>query len=160
MVVMRRIVDESWAVRYPPYVSPLAKDLLSRLLQRQPARRIGCGPLGALEVKRPPLVLQGREDQRLGLAGREEDAAAEAARGPRTRPRGSGSWRRATGGARRRRGRRRRRLRGRMEEVEVERRRGRDQGRKRRKRRLPGSKPAGGGRHRRHLCRVLRERGL
>ena len=54
MVVMRRIVDESWAVRYPPYVSPLAKDLLSKLLQRQPARRIGCGPLGALEVKDHP----------------------------------------------------------------------------------------------------------
>ena len=54
MVVMRRIVDESWAVRYPPYVSPLAKDLLSRLLQRQPARRLGCGPLGAAEVKAHP----------------------------------------------------------------------------------------------------------
>lgn len=54
MVVMRRIVDESWAVRYPPYVSPLAKDLISKLLQRQPSRRIGCGPLGALEVKNHP----------------------------------------------------------------------------------------------------------
>ena len=54
MVVMRRIVDESWAVRYPPYVSPLAKDLLSKLLQRQPSRRIGCGPLGASEVKSHP----------------------------------------------------------------------------------------------------------
>ena len=54
MVVMRRIVDESWAVRYPPYVSPLARDLLSRLLQRQPNRRLGCGPLGAAEVKAHP----------------------------------------------------------------------------------------------------------
>ena len=58
MVVMRRIVDESWPVRYPPYVSPLARDLLSKLLQRQPARRLGCGPLGAAEVRAHPWFSQ------------------------------------------------------------------------------------------------------
>lgn len=38
---MRRIVDDHWHVTFPPYLSPEAKDLVSRLLERRPARRIG-----------------------------------------------------------------------------------------------------------------------
>lgn len=41
MVVMRRIVDENWHFKYPPYLSPPAKDLVGRLLERKPARRLG-----------------------------------------------------------------------------------------------------------------------
>jgi serine/threonine protein kinase len=41
MQVMRRIVDETWQITYPPYMSAPAKDLVSRLLERKPARRIG-----------------------------------------------------------------------------------------------------------------------
>eukprot|EP00891_Asterochloris_glomerata_P001614 jgi/Astpho2/1614/e_gw1.00028.5.1_t len=41
MVVMRRIVDENWHIKYPPYLTPAAKDLVSRLLERKPARRLG-----------------------------------------------------------------------------------------------------------------------
>ena len=39
--VMRRIVDDTWQITYPPYVSSTAKDLISKLLERRPARRIG-----------------------------------------------------------------------------------------------------------------------
>lgn len=38
---MRRIVDDHWHVTFPPYLSPEATDLVSRLLERRPARRIG-----------------------------------------------------------------------------------------------------------------------
>jgi serine/threonine protein kinase len=38
---MRRIVDERWPVKYPPYMSAAAKDLIMRLLERKPAKRIG-----------------------------------------------------------------------------------------------------------------------
>lgn len=41
MVVMRRIVDETWNIKYPPYLSAAAKDLISRLLERKPTRRLG-----------------------------------------------------------------------------------------------------------------------
>uniref|UniRef100_A0A7S3R8L1 cGMP-dependent protein kinase n=1 Tax=Dunaliella tertiolecta TaxID=3047 RepID=A0A7S3R8L1_DUNTE len=41
MVVMRRIVDENYQIKYPPYLSPQAKDLIARLLERKPAKRIG-----------------------------------------------------------------------------------------------------------------------
>ncbi|WIA37000.1 hypothetical protein OEZ86_008237 [Tetradesmus obliquus] len=41
MEVMRRIVDDRWPVKYPPYMSPAAKDLIMRLLERKPAKRIG-----------------------------------------------------------------------------------------------------------------------
>ena len=51
LAVMRRIVDEGWGVPLPPYLSPAARDLLTRLLERQPARRLGCGPAGVAEVR-------------------------------------------------------------------------------------------------------------
>jgi cGMP-dependent protein kinase 2 len=38
---MRRIVDDRWPVKYPPYMSAAAKDLIMRLLERKPAKRIG-----------------------------------------------------------------------------------------------------------------------
>lgn len=41
MQVMRRIVDDTWQITYPPYISSTAKDLISKLLERRPARRIG-----------------------------------------------------------------------------------------------------------------------
>jgi len=41
MVVMRRIVDENWPVKFPPYISDAAKDLMLRLLERKPSKRIG-----------------------------------------------------------------------------------------------------------------------
>ncbi|KAK9867128.1 hypothetical protein WJX84_004628 [Apatococcus fuscideae] len=52
MVVMRRIVDENWQIKYPPYLSPAAKDLVSRLLERKPARRLGMLSGRANDIKR------------------------------------------------------------------------------------------------------------
>jgi serine/threonine protein kinase/CRP-like cAMP-binding protein len=51
MAVMRRIVDEAWAVPLPPYLSPAARDLLTKLLERKPHRRLGCGPRGVADVR-------------------------------------------------------------------------------------------------------------
>jgi serine/threonine protein kinase len=45
MQVMRRIVDDAWQITYPPYISPAGKDLISKLLERRPARRIGVASL-------------------------------------------------------------------------------------------------------------------
>ncbi len=52
MVVMRRIVDEEFAVKFPPYISPAAKDLVLRLLERKPTRRLGALAGRAGDVKR------------------------------------------------------------------------------------------------------------
>ena len=41
MVVMRRIVDDTFTIKFPPYVSPAAKDFVLRLLERKPTRRLG-----------------------------------------------------------------------------------------------------------------------
>lgn len=41
MVVMRRIVDENYQIKYPPYLTAPAKDLIARLLERKPAKRLG-----------------------------------------------------------------------------------------------------------------------
>ncbi|GIL55372.1 hypothetical protein Vafri_10921 [Volvox africanus] len=51
MVVMRRIVDENYQIKYPPYLSQAAKDLISRLLERKPAKRLGMLNARALDVK-------------------------------------------------------------------------------------------------------------
>lgn len=51
MVVMRRIVDENWVIKYPPYLSPPAKNLVSRLLERKPARRLGMLNARARDIK-------------------------------------------------------------------------------------------------------------
>lgn len=34
-------MDERWPVKYPPYMSPAGRDLIVRLLDRKPAKRIG-----------------------------------------------------------------------------------------------------------------------
>lgn len=36
------------------YFSPEAKDILQRLLQKDPLKRIGCGPAGPNEIKQHP----------------------------------------------------------------------------------------------------------
>ncbi|GIL88393.1 hypothetical protein Vretimale_15023 [Volvox reticuliferus] len=51
MVVMRRIVDENYQIKYPPYLSQAAKDLIARLLERKPAKRLGMLNARALDVK-------------------------------------------------------------------------------------------------------------
>eukprot|EP00878_Enallax_costatus_P001687 GHUV01001841.1.p1 GENE.GHUV01001841.1~~GHUV01001841.1.p1 ORF type:complete len:745 (+),score=263.55 GHUV01001841.1:565-2799(+) len=51
MEVMRRIVDDRWPVKYPPYMSPEAKDLIMRLLERKPAKRIGMLQGRAQDIK-------------------------------------------------------------------------------------------------------------
>lgn len=48
---MRRIVDERWPVKYPPYMSAAAKDLIMRLLERKPAKRIGMLQGRAADIK-------------------------------------------------------------------------------------------------------------
>ncbi|KDD73798.1 protein kinase [Helicosporidium sp. ATCC 50920] len=54
MVVMRRIVDDKFVVQYPPYMSAEARDLISRLLERRPARRVGMLQGRASDIKRHP----------------------------------------------------------------------------------------------------------
>ncbi|MEW5300411.1 MAG: hypothetical protein WDW36_003342 [Sanguina aurantia] len=51
MVVMRRIVDENYSIKYPPYLSPQAKDLIARLLERKPAKRLGMLNGRAADIK-------------------------------------------------------------------------------------------------------------
>ncbi|EFJ48149.1 hypothetical protein VOLCADRAFT_81219 [Volvox carteri f. nagariensis] len=51
MVVMRRIVDENYQIKYPPYLSQAAKDLIARLLERKPAKRLGMLNARALDIK-------------------------------------------------------------------------------------------------------------
>ena len=38
---MRRIVDDNFAIKFPPYLSPAAKDFVLRLLERKPTKRLG-----------------------------------------------------------------------------------------------------------------------
>ncbi len=38
---MRRIVDDRWPIKYPPYMTDEARDLIARLLERKPVKRIG-----------------------------------------------------------------------------------------------------------------------
>ena len=54
MEVMRRIVDERWPVKFPPYMSAEARDLIGRLLERKPARRIGMLQGRAGDIKAHP----------------------------------------------------------------------------------------------------------
>lgn len=49
--VMRRIVDDRWPVKYPPYMSPAARDLIMRLLERKPVKRIGMLQNRAKDIK-------------------------------------------------------------------------------------------------------------
>lgn len=51
MVVMRRIVDDNWSIRYPPYLSPAAKVRFSSVT-RPP---LAC-PRGSLPIRCPPCI--------------------------------------------------------------------------------------------------------
>lgn len=51
MVVMRRIVDENWPIKYPPYLSAEAKDLITRMLERKPGKRLGMLSGRAQDIK-------------------------------------------------------------------------------------------------------------
>lgn len=52
MVIMRRIVDDEFVIKFPPYLSAAAKDLVLRLLERKPTRRLGALAGGAGDIKR------------------------------------------------------------------------------------------------------------
>jgi len=54
MEVMRRIVDDRWPIRYAPYMSAEARDLVSRLLERKPVKRIGMQAGRAADIKNHP----------------------------------------------------------------------------------------------------------
>lgn len=68
MEVMRRIVDERWPIRYAPYMSEEAKDLISKLLERKPVKRIGCFQGRASDIKRHPWFRVGGRVAALGHA--------------------------------------------------------------------------------------------
>ena len=51
MVVVQRIVDPKWEVQFPPYINPVAKDLILQLLERQYKNRLGCRAGGFRELK-------------------------------------------------------------------------------------------------------------
>ena len=51
MVVVRRIVDSNWAITYPPYMKPVAKEFIEQLLQREWQNRLGCRAGGFKEIK-------------------------------------------------------------------------------------------------------------
>lgn len=52
MIIMRRIVDEAYQVFWPPYITPTAKDLIQKLMERKPGRRLGMLAGGASDIKR------------------------------------------------------------------------------------------------------------
>jgi cGMP-dependent protein kinase 2 len=54
MEVMWRITNQSFAIKFPAYVSPEARSLISALLDRNPQTRLGAGVDGAGDVMRHP----------------------------------------------------------------------------------------------------------
>ncbi len=54
MEVMRRIVDDRWPIRCAPYMSVEAQDLVTKLLERKPVKRIGCFQGRAADIKKHP----------------------------------------------------------------------------------------------------------
>ena len=52
MEVMRRIVDEHFQIGFPNYLSDAGKDLMTRLLERKPGRRLGMLAGKAEDVKK------------------------------------------------------------------------------------------------------------
>ncbi len=57
--VLVRIINPWYEVPLPVYLSPSAKDLLRKLLVRQPKWRLGCGGGGAAEVRAHPFFAVG-----------------------------------------------------------------------------------------------------
>ena len=51
MEIMKRIVDSSYQISFPPYMSPEAKSFIMGLLERRPSRRLGCQSGGANDIK-------------------------------------------------------------------------------------------------------------
>jgi len=51
---MKRILDITEEVQYPPYLSDEAVDCLSQLLDRRPAHRLGNGEHGVEDIKAHP----------------------------------------------------------------------------------------------------------
>jgi len=51
MEIMKRIVDSSYQITFPPYMSPAAKTFIMGLLERRPSRRLGCQSAGANDIK-------------------------------------------------------------------------------------------------------------
>jgi cGMP-dependent protein kinase 2 len=54
MEIMRRIVDSSYKIPFPPYISRNAKSMILSLLERKPSRRLGCLPGGFDDIKKHP----------------------------------------------------------------------------------------------------------
>lgn len=51
---MKRILDATVEVQYPPYLSDDAVRCISQLLERRPAHRLGNGPNGVEDIKSHP----------------------------------------------------------------------------------------------------------
>lgn len=45
-------MDENWKINFPPYVSSAARDFILGLLERKPARRLGCTGQKAEAIKK------------------------------------------------------------------------------------------------------------
>mmetsp|Transcript_15859 Transcript_15859/g.51973 ORF Transcript_15859/g.51973 Transcript_15859/m.51973 type:complete len:718 (-) Transcript_15859:2059-4212(-) len=54
LTVMKRIVDPLWNITFPPYVTNEAMDIINRLLERRPAKRLGNLLNRAEELKNHP----------------------------------------------------------------------------------------------------------
>lgn len=54
MEIMRRIVDSSYKIPFPPYISKNAKSMILSLLERKVSRRLGCLAGGFDDIKRHP----------------------------------------------------------------------------------------------------------
>ncbi|PNW74512.1 hypothetical protein CHLRE_12g493250v5 [Chlamydomonas reinhardtii] len=85
MEVMRRIVDDRWPIKYPPYMSDEARDLISHLLERKPVKRIGMLQGKARDIKMHPW-----------FAGFDWDALAARRMDPPRKPKEADSAKRKT----------------------------------------------------------------
>lgn len=54
MEVMRRIVNDNWPIKFPPYITPEAQDLVMGLLTRKPIKRLGMLQGRAADIKKHP----------------------------------------------------------------------------------------------------------
>ena len=54
MAIMRRIINPSWEVNFPSYLSKNAVSFISGLLQRKPSQRLGHSALGVAGIKDHP----------------------------------------------------------------------------------------------------------
>jgi len=54
MIVMKRVVDLSYDIHFPPYMSKSAIDLINRFLERRPSQRLGNLKNGVQDIKNHP----------------------------------------------------------------------------------------------------------